>query len=315
MILSKLTERRGGFTLIELLVVMGIIGILVSLVLLGASRTRESSEKSVTSANMQKIASALDQHLKAVADQANTPPTNSSQMGSVYNVILQYAGNDVRRGRALWLKANIRREFPVSFNELTASLGGLGAPAVFKSLLPLPSGFSNEEQSAMLLYLTLTTGRRGVTHDLEQGIGSTGIAPVRPNSPFKVFVDAWGTPIVLVRVVQNTGWLNAAAIQAELNEAKFAGKIDGNRLKSLDSTDREGLLTNDWNPVFSSPNTKAAIMNDLKTYIGHPFPSPGLTGQGNNYNPFIASAGPDQMFGTDDDLYSFRMREAGQRGD
>jgi prepilin-type N-terminal cleavage/methylation domain-containing protein len=304
MILSTPTRRRRGFTLIELLVVIAIIGILVSLVLTGAFRTKESTEKSTTSANMQKIASALDQHIKTVADQANTPVLNNSQLGSIYGAIMQYAGNEPRRGRALWLKANLRREFPVSFAELGASLGGLNSPAVFRAVGPPYPTLTPEEQSAVLLYLTLTTSRRGVTHDLEQGMGSSGIKPVREGSPLKVFVDAWGSPIILVRKAPD-----AWGIQGELDGSKYAGKIDNQRIKSLDSTDREGMLLAAWNPVGVS---MAQATTDLSNYIGHAIPEGGT---GHNYQFFVASAGPDLAFGTDDDIYSFRMREVGQRGD
>jgi prepilin-type N-terminal cleavage/methylation domain-containing protein len=295
MVLSKAIRRRAGFTLIELLVVIGIIAILATLVLTGAFRAAGGQDKANTSNTISKLASLLDQQIKAVTDQAN-----NSQVAQVYN---QLAGNDTRRGRAIWVKLNLRKDFPQSFAELADQTGYPPAPPIFKDAKAVGNTGNTNLESAALLYLTLNNARRGTAIDLDVAVGSTAIKSVpigTGGTQFKVFVDAWGTPIAFRRVPDNS-------LQGELDDVKYTGSINATNRKSRDASDREGLLLSNFPPV----NTTLTVAS-LRDYLGHQV---GNSNANHNFQPYIVSAGEDQQFGTDDDIYSFRLRETGRRGD
>jgi prepilin-type N-terminal cleavage/methylation domain-containing protein len=323
MILSTLTKRRRGFTLIEVLVVIGIIGILVAITLTGAFKARGSAEKSLTVNNMQKIASALDQQLKTVADQAADIARSRPQWFS--DQMIPLALGDDRRAKALLLKLTLRRELPVTMAEVngtytlptpvrlpTAGVNRpvppypLTSPTTFRSVAG-QSFASTDVESAVLLYISVTAGRRGLMFDPDQAVGSSGVGTVTSanNTPFKVFVDAWGTPIKLVRAIRNNDSIFSSIQVDELDKSKYAGNA-----ASKDPQDREGMLQKPWTPVAfgltvaENENVKTQFLN----YIGY-------DAGNHNRQPFIVSAGEDKQFGTDDDIYSFRFREVGQRGD
>jgi prepilin-type N-terminal cleavage/methylation domain-containing protein len=269
---------RGAFTLIELLVVIALIAILAALSAGAYVRLRATAMQTATEATLQKLASALDRQMRAVRDQARDDCQSSIPGWSPGT----WGVSDERSAKAMYLKFKVRAEFPQSFAEARA------AKVNWSNMLPASSGLSAFEESAVCLYLALNQARRGEMGITDEGVGAGNVKSIGAGG-WKVFADNWGTPIGFVR------WPYG---NAELSSSTFG--------QNQDPQDPEGLLTAILPGQGMAPATRAT----------------------NNAMPVIVSAGPDRQPGFSDfwmtgvltnpdafdNLYSYRLRRAGAKG-
>jgi prepilin-type N-terminal cleavage/methylation domain-containing protein len=332
----RLTPRRAGVTLIELLIVMMIIAILASLSLSAVFTVREAQMKSFTESLINKLASAMDGQWKAALDQIREEPVPAWAT--------QMAGGDAGRARVIYTKARLKQEFPVTFYQAIYPnanyAGGTGAyqtsggaadlppkdayrravvtlvPAMGATILPpdsglppspgQPSGF----ESSVLLYLTLAQGRRGQAgFNADEHVEPTAIKTATVNGvQLKYFVDSWGNPV---------RYYAFPFYNDELNQSPYFSAIQNQQ--SPDPQDPDQTMFKYATLVPTWPGKFQAML--------HP-PIHPVTGQVRVLTPVIASAGRDGAWGlndfdmtvtalndTNDNIYSYRLRRSGARGD
>lgn len=322
-------SRRAGFTLIELLVVMAVIATLVALTVGAVFKLRDAQVKNFTEVTIEKLASALDQQWKAAIDQIREETVPQS--------FLTLAGNDARRAKSLYMKARLKQEFPVSFYEAVYPAanytpGQNGAyqipPAnVLKDLPPkgtyvraigtnvpamgAPIPLPQDWESSAMLFLALSQGRRGqVGFNPDEHVEPSAIQTrVANGQTFKIFVDAWGNPLRFYAFPFNNAELNDPA-------NNYVSRF-GQNMQSPDPLDPDRTLAN-YVPPLATP-----FQNMV-----HP-----TTGKLRMLIPVIGSAGRDGLWGdtspatdyflmpaaptadADDNIYSYRLRRSGQKGD
>jgi prepilin-type N-terminal cleavage/methylation domain-containing protein len=317
---------RSAFTMIELLVVVSIIGLLLAITVGTVFRVRSSSQARDTEALVSKVNSGLDEQMKAAVDQARDDFINPSSaaanpLNSAYwSNVMNLAGGDMDRAKVLYVKMKVLREFPENFTEaLTPAYNNYGVPpkpSYVSMLAGINAGPSPDTtlEGAVMLYMALQQTRRGMSFKAQDVAGNNGIGTINVRGKdFSVFMDVWGNPIRFVR------WPTQGKIQtvspqlyAEFNSPPYARPTDakGNPL-SMD-------------PLDPSQNNAVRYLGTI--YSGNP--SWGSTAQGQfaanliqgepwviqNLNPFVYSAGKDEIIGTGDDIYGFRLRKS-ERGD
>jgi prepilin-type N-terminal cleavage/methylation domain-containing protein len=286
--------KRPGFTLVELMVVIAIIAVLVTITVAAVMQVLTIEKKRATEATIQKITSELDRQMKAVFDTAKTEPIPQN--------VVTLAGGQSGRARVIWIKMRLKQEFPMSYaeahNPIPAAvlqpngplvLSDLPAKNVFKGL-PAAANNAATESSACLL-IALTQGRRGVTWDPQQTLGA-GFVRDTDGDGVPELVDTWDTALYFVRWPYNNTDLNPSGAQPGVN----------------DSQDPEGLLSNPtW--VSSYGNVFAQLCHPVAAGASY-----------KNLNPFVASCGTNQKREDNpptsgDDLFSYRLRTAGSKGD
>jgi prepilin-type N-terminal cleavage/methylation domain-containing protein len=310
---------RSGVTLIELLVVMAIIGTLAALTVGAVVKVRASQEKSFTETTISKLASALDQQWKAVMDQAREEP--------IPPAVIAMANNDPRRAKVIYTKLRLQQEFPINFwvainPTRTQNVGVVAKPSYAVALNGMNPSQTNPAawESSACLYMALKQGRRGMAafnpDDAVDAnfIRSASVAlPGGGSANFKYFVDVWGNPLRLYDFP--TGC-------QELNNPPYVNTVLA--ASQRDPQDPEGTLSDPaWN---SSANNNVLVFNAAL----HALVAPGTQPPKNAafyLIPVIASAGKDGNWGIDardmtptsddanDNIYSFRLRKFGQRGD
>ena len=280
------TAARGGsraaFTLIELLIVIAIIALLVTLSVAAVFRTLASQQARATEATLEKVASVLDRQVKAVVDEAKgeaVPPS----------VFTQLAGNDARRARVIWIKLRLKQEFPTSYAEAHNPAPGYLAGKNAYKVLPAAANDPATESSACLL-LALTQSRRGVTWDADQSLGA-GCTRDTDGDGAREIIDAWGTALYFVRWPTTNPDLNPNGLTPGIN----------------DNQDPDGLL--------SDPSWVSG--GNLFSQLCYPV-APGKSYK--DLNPFVASCGSNKVREDNpptggDDLFSYRLRSLGSRGD
>ena len=296
---TKRTTGRGrrAFTLIELIVVIAIVGLLVALTAGAVFRVMAGQAAKNSEQTVSKISSILDQQWKAVVDQAK------DDKGYVGTDLLAAAGGDNVRAQVLWVKCWLKIEFPQNFSEarsgMTVTSGGTPIRTINKPTYVSYLGNANSDpnpqnEAAVCLYMALSQSRRGMTTNLEEAVGASGIKTLTVGGKdFKVFADRWGTPISFVRWPRGCDELNAPPYLAAGNTRP-------------DPQDPEGKLIGFSNPTYEQ--------------FLHPFNPPRYL------TPVVMSAGQDRTWdvdfwltptgpGANDNIYSFRLRRSGQRGD
>ncbi len=301
--------RRWGFTLIELLVVISIIAVLLALTAGGVMRARAVGERRTAETVVSKIASALDQQIKAVVDEAATQPVPS---------LVTAAGGKNVTARVLYQKLTLRAEFPENFIDIkqtqaladgSSTLPGTSGLVFSKLASPTyvqlirgvtpphaPTIGDPAKESAICLTAALLKTRRGAAgFNWEEAIGASGVRKeVISGKEFTYFVDPWGMPIRFRR------WDFTSPVVNELKQPPYvkAGTT------YFDPLDPEGAF-------FEHRSSWGSYLSTVQAFLG---PSYNMA-LNNNLTPYVYSAGPDRVYDTDDDIYSFRLRRSGQRGD
>src|SRR5262249_27615303 len=155
--------------------------------------------------------------------------------GSLYNV-KSFCANDSRRSLVVWTKIMMKLEFPQNFYEaanFSTILAANTNPSIQippkssyiramqgippASLIQNPPPPQAHLESAALLYISLTQGRRGMkSFNPNEQLGPHAIGDVDLyGKSFKCFVDTWGTPIAFIR------WPTGAALSDDINQPPF----------------------------------------------------------------------------------------------
>jgi prepilin-type N-terminal cleavage/methylation domain-containing protein len=298
---ARPTSPRGGFTLIELLVVIGIMALLAALVAAGVGRIRVTQMSKTTEQTLAKLQGMIDQQWKAVLDQVKQDKIQNK----IPPPIVQFCDNDTDRAEALWAYMNLKREFPQTFAEARTAVqinGYTLQPRATYASVPATSTGSPEAEAAVLLYLNVSEmGRRGMTTPTDDAFASAQSEIDLGGGKFRVFRDAWGTPITFIRFAQN----------AELDALPFVNPKDSYK----DPMDNRGKLAG-W----SNTTNRTLVLGALNT-AG----APAVAFDSRNKIPTVVSAGPDKAFQlgnppglgalSSDDIYGYRLKQLGARGD
>lgn len=355
---------RAGFTVIELLIVMAIVTIVGSLTAGAVFRVLASQDKVNTETTLQKLASELDVHWKAVLSSAKSDfdglPANIKQN------LLTLADNTSNspstpkpsprrddRARIIYMKLRLKQAFPTSFvtainptNPAPAdpmqlflpaqNVGGVGSCTGLANYAKAAASanLSLDKQSSALLVLALETSHSGVAaKPIDQLVGSSY---VRSEGGLRYLVDGWGRPLQFY-------------VFPALAGSPKAGAITITDLIGKDAQDPEELLNRQigkWLPNMGAApvpyqmafNPQGMLLHPLGNSVASNFQTPVINRT--KLVPIIASAGPDGDIGDTtwqnpkikgyaavnpfmdlggpgayDNLYSFRLRTTGARGD
>jgi hypothetical protein len=317
-------------TLIELLIVMSIIVVLASLVVSAVFTVRDAQMKSFAETLTTKLSVGVEQQVRQATDQIREEPVPAWAM--------TMAGNDQRIAKVIYLKARLKQEFPVSFYQamypnagfrqgqsgsyLTAGGAndlppkpsyvkalGAAAPAIGANPTPDAATGVNGLEASILLYLWLSQGRRGQAgFNVDEHVEASAIKTVQINGvTFKYFADSWGGPV--------RAWTFPFG-NDELNAPPYQNAMAQNQ-QSPDPQDPDKAFI-----AFATLPGSTAF-----TAMVHP-PIHPVTKDLRNLVTVVGSAGRDTTFGVDyfdmtpdgtpdsnDNIYSYRLRRVGRRGD
>jgi prepilin-type N-terminal cleavage/methylation domain-containing protein len=329
------TRRRTGFTLIELLVVIGIIAVLAALVTAAVGRVRASQMVKATETTLTSLQLGFDQQWKATLDQAREDGRKPPGAPNIPAEVWAWCGGDRDRTTALWAYIKLRLEFPQTFPEalspVALSSAGL-TPIVIPAKrtfnqLPLRVPTTPAEyrlQSAVLLYLILSErGGRGMVFSADDvANGDTVITDLAGNSygPFRVFKDAWGQPIGFERFTlspdANTpDYSKYTALRMDPATGKLVATRD-----PLDPLVKLGDATG-WNTTLKGlseaqvmpPLPPRGTLSAFYTFNKDQNRMPAITSFGQDKKPDLTAGQFNYLGG--DDLFSYRLRREGKRGD
>jgi prepilin-type N-terminal cleavage/methylation domain-containing protein len=307
---------RAGFTLIEVLVVVAVIAMLAAITASGISRVRISQMSRNTEHTVTKLQLALDQKMQAIADQVALDRRNKRIPSEIVNGCNDDTDD---RAAAVWMYMNARRDLPNTFAEAWNSVNysvTIGTNTYTKNLQPrttftsnipnpaiTPTSLGVREQAAVLLYMILAdTDSRGANFNADDATSGAQGTISDGSSNYRVFVDAWRTPITFIRF----GWMPNDT--DELNQAPYIGQTT-----SKDPFDPKLKIKN-WpnNSVLKNGN------NGVFTTGWNPANSTASDFDGKNRQPAVIAAGPnkvwDSMFDMDN-IVGYRLRRQGARGD
>jgi prepilin-type N-terminal cleavage/methylation domain-containing protein len=277
--------RRNGFTLIELLVVIGIITILMALTAAGALKVMAEQQSRATETTLAKLHSQLMIQWRAAEQAANETPLEKMPQS-----IIQMAGGDAKLARVIYNKHYLQREFPMRYFDVQAPAGGLPVKQSYNNYVTRAMSNSHNE-SSVLLYMALREQRRGSGQTPEQYLNSNELKDFF-NDGTPEIVDAWGYPIELFLWPTDDQYLNPPEL--------LTGQL-------RDPLDPDGLLSS-GSRSFTLHPVQASMSYLLRPVLA----SPGRNGQmGLNGNRYM---GIQDATAAGDNLYSYRLREFGGRG-
>jgi len=289
-----LASRRTAFSLVELLVVIAILAVLAGLTMSGVSYVRVRQQTRTTEQIVFKLQEAVDQLVKATVEQVRKERLSRS---SVFTSLLPYCDNDEDRAEALLLYCRLRHNFPQSFDEARSGLVIYSInwpPHTAYNDLPAgnaPPGFEALEAAVLLRKAVSRLGIGGANFASDDLMGTAQAElPWPGGGTVPVFTDAWKpvdaagnpTPITFRRFYTSR----------DLQDPPFINPKSG----SHDPFDPLGKLAN-W-----------SNRSDAQSQLGVP------PFDGTNRVITVQSAGPDRKYDTADDIWGYRLRQLGSRG-
>jgi prepilin-type N-terminal cleavage/methylation domain-containing protein len=300
--------RRPAFSLIELLVVIFIIGILMSLTAGGVMQVMEVQRGNTTTDNLQTLAEILRKQWDKVVKDADT---EVNLPAAVYN----FAGGDAARAKVIWRNVRLMEAFPVSYAEITNPLvynpnfpsNGAGPlipvlpankrkyMATYQVKLGGRSSVS-PTQSAACLLLALSINRGGVKLDPDKA--STADTD---GDGMKELIDAWGNALTFYRFPTGSADLQAANPSPA---SKFCDPLDPTGTLANTNWTNQNLFAQSIHPIFFQGNQLPTV-----------YTIPVIVSSGHNgilgLDPTMAIT--DQN-GSNDNIYSYRLRQGGGAG-
>jgi prepilin-type N-terminal cleavage/methylation domain-containing protein len=326
---------RSGFTLIELMVSLLVIGILLAMSAAAVSKYIAVGQTSSTESTIRKVYTRLQSQRASVMRAAETEDMVKTVGASVTGLILAAAGTDQdagRRARVIYVKLRLRQEFPITFAEAlnpTPLPPKSGFVKAFASTLTGKDSVSGlDYQSSACLLAALRTGRQGsdITPD---DFGSSSVRYMKDtssgNPQIPALIDGWDDPLWYYR------WPTSFAEVDSLMQPTQPG------LSGVSNFNSSTIIRDPEDPLGLLMNTTWYASPGRTTFEGWCHPVHNATGQYAYYTlPVIVSAGPNKHFGllspgTDatmsldttagninkdtDNIYSFRLKAPGARGD
>jgi hypothetical protein len=238
---------------------------------------------------------------------------------------MNLAGGDLRRARAIYIKLRLRQEYPVNFTQATTTIVFVTGD----SLPPKPAyqqalaGVTSDPawSSSALLYMALAQGRRGMAaFDAATLVEPAAIQSATVNGKtFPYFVDSWGNPLRFFLFPTGNDEINAEPyIRTQTpNLAPPPQYLPYTTGRDVQDPE-DSLMSAQW---------ATALRNDFRLKL-HDLPTPpGLNVPARHLIPVVASPGKDGLWGIDlqtmtaqsndanDNIYSYRLRRFGNRGD
>jgi prepilin-type N-terminal cleavage/methylation domain-containing protein len=296
--------RRTGFTLIEMLVVIAIMVILAALLAAGVMMWISGQSRRNTESNYRTAQKLFMQHWSAVIDDAKKEDIGG--LAALGTLASPDPGN--QRARVIWIKLRLMEAFPQSFTEVVNNSPGKAGSWTWANYIPrnrqkyqpayerlVGAALNNAshnpatEQGACLA-MAISTSHAGKRTSADE-LGA--ICLDTDGDGMKEVVDGYRQPAGFVRFATD---LTTPGLQAT-NPASGANAL------FADPLDATGLLLS---PTWYS--TKAGSNCMLYQQVAGYLISPN-NGQSEYYTqPVIVSAGPDGVFGTSDDVFSFQLR-------
>lgn len=243
-------ETRSGFTLVELMIVILIVLLLLAMATSAVLRFRNTGPYTATVMNLQKIKAALDTQWKAVRDQAQKEPINSTQLAAIVAELGLPAGTTASntRVREAYVQKRLRQSFPTSFSEALAPAAGvLSAYPTYNQYLTSKFGASAssagspESQQAICLMMILQRGpsNPGITPDQLTTSAALRLPVIVGASTIEDFgcVDAWGRALRFTRDGNGANSFVPAILSTGPN-----GQFEGAWRPNADSSDDVSTL-------------------------------------------------------------------------
>jgi prepilin-type N-terminal cleavage/methylation domain-containing protein len=200
---SHSSRRRPGFSLIELLVVIAIIAVVVGLGAGAYIRSIGTQRDRNSKVLLEKLHTELHQQWTKAIYEVNESTKRSSPPAS-FRVA---AGNIDILAQELWLKFQLRAQFPMTYAEALNPVVGSQylSPADMGPVAPYVKALNGKTQavnpateSAACLLMALQRPRGGMKSNTEIDIGPAHIKDTDGDGVPEL-VDGWGNPVVFIR--------------------------------------------------------------------------------------------------------------------
>ena len=287
---------QHAFTLVELLVVIGIIAILAGLLLPALSRVRAAGDRTRTVALVSGLANAIERYYSDF--HAYPGPLSNSQVGNgiasgisglsnvsgTQNLVLGLCGGLWNNGGTIAFDVNRIGRGPVALVDT-----------------------NNKQSNPYIESAPLSIGQ---FHD------SSGTPNDNPNIP--VFVDAYPDPMPILYLRARVGAATSTAVGSWTAADNGVVTSNGSATNGLAQYSLQHITGYTGSTIgvgkqkytvhgLQQVGSIVLITNASKPYDAYPYLSnPNFVGQARQKDGYILiSAGPDRVYGTDDDITNF----------